>query len=167
MSCQDPGDTEGWKGLEGLKRVLILVISDPRQEAALGNDNSKANMLFFHFLDQLNYECGHCSQDPECLLLQHNLRKFYRDIQVLGGARNDKVRMNAEGERVQFRVWNRTWRCKGGRTGRKGDLGDHWQSPDDPVVKRLGLGVPAVKRGTAKAQGGRGYWSHWWGGAGA
>lgn len=52
------------------------------QEAALGNDSSQANMLFFHFLDQLNYQCSRCSQDPESLLLQHNLRKFYRDIQA-------------------------------------------------------------------------------------
>jgi len=54
----------------------------PRQEAALGNDDSKATVLFFHFLDQLNNECGRCSQDPGCLLLQHNLRKFSRDIQA-------------------------------------------------------------------------------------
>lgn len=35
------------------------------------------------FVDQLNNECGRCSQDPESLLLQHNLRKFCRDIQAL------------------------------------------------------------------------------------
>lgn len=73
----------------------------------MGNDDSKANMLFFHFLDQLSYECGRCSQDPECLLLQHNLRKFYRDIQVLGGAGYSKVEMGAECSGIQFRVWNR------------------------------------------------------------
>ncbi|XP_037702445.1 signal transducer and activator of transcription 2 isoform X2 [Choloepus didactylus] len=39
-------------------------------------------MLFFHFLDQLTNECGRCRQDSECLLRQHNLRKFYRDIQA-------------------------------------------------------------------------------------
>ncbi|XP_065743667.1 signal transducer and activator of transcription 2 isoform X2 [Phocoena phocoena] len=65
-----------------IRQNLSVWIEDQNwQEAALGNDEAKANMLFFHFLDQLNYECSRCSQDPECLLLQHNLRKFYRDIQ--------------------------------------------------------------------------------------
>ncbi|XP_012390116.1 signal transducer and activator of transcription 2 isoform X1 [Orcinus orca] len=66
-----------------IRQNLSVWIEDQNwQEAALGNDEAKANMLFFHFLDQLNYECSRCSQDPECLLLQHNLRKFYRDIQA-------------------------------------------------------------------------------------
>ncbi|XP_004647169.1 signal transducer and activator of transcription 2 [Octodon degus] len=68
-----------------IRQHLAVWIEDQNwQEAALGNDNSKANMLFFQFVDQLNNECGRCSQDPECsLLLQHNLRKFCRDIQAL------------------------------------------------------------------------------------
>ncbi|KAF5928371.1 hypothetical protein HPG69_014976 [Diceros bicornis minor] len=67
-----------------IRQHLAVWIEDQNwKEAVLGNDDSKANMLCFHFLDQLNYECGRCSQDPECLLLQHNLRKFYRDIQKL------------------------------------------------------------------------------------
>ncbi|XP_058413898.1 signal transducer and activator of transcription 2 [Diceros bicornis minor] len=66
-----------------IRQHLAVWIEDQNwKEAVLGNDDSKANMLCFHFLDQLNYECGRCSQDPECLLLQHNLRKFYRDIQA-------------------------------------------------------------------------------------
>ncbi|XP_020018862.1 signal transducer and activator of transcription 2 isoform X3 [Castor canadensis] len=66
-----------------IRQHLAAWIEDQNwKEAALGNDNSKANLLFFHFLDQLNYECGRCSQDPDCLLLQHNLRKFYRDLQA-------------------------------------------------------------------------------------
>ncbi|XP_026962476.1 signal transducer and activator of transcription 2 isoform X4 [Sagmatias obliquidens] len=66
-----------------IRQNLSVWIEDQNwQEAALGNDEAKANMLFFHFLDQLNYECSRCSQDPDCLLLQHNLRKFYRDIQA-------------------------------------------------------------------------------------
>ncbi|KAF3826118.1 hypothetical protein GH733_006232 [Mirounga leonina] len=66
-----------------IRQCLAVWIEDQNwQEAALGNDDSKATVLFFHFLDQLNNECGRCSQDPECLLLQHNLRKFSRDIQA-------------------------------------------------------------------------------------
>ncbi|XP_035112304.1 signal transducer and activator of transcription 2 isoform X1 [Callithrix jacchus] len=66
-----------------IRQYLAVWIEDQNwQEAVLGNDESKATMLFFHFLDQLNYECGRCSQDPESLLLQHNLRKFCRDIQA-------------------------------------------------------------------------------------
>lgn len=67
-----------------IRQCLAVWIEDQNwQEAALGNDNCQANMLCFHFLDQLNYECARCSQDPESLLLQHNLRKFCRDIQAL------------------------------------------------------------------------------------
>lgn len=67
-----------------IRQHLAVWIEDQNwEEAALGSDNSKANMLYFQFVDQLNNECGRCSQDPECLLLQHNLRKFCRDIQAL------------------------------------------------------------------------------------
>ncbi|CAK7313428.1 Signal transducer and activator of transcription 2 [Vulpes lagopus] len=67
-----------------IRQHLAVWIEDQNwQEAALVNDDSKVNMLFFYFLDQLKYECGRCSQDPKCFLLQHNLRKFYRDIQAL------------------------------------------------------------------------------------
>ncbi|XP_047406544.1 signal transducer and activator of transcription 2 isoform X1 [Sciurus carolinensis] len=66
-----------------IRQHLAVWIEDQNwKEAALDNDNSKANLLFLHFMDQLNYECGRCSQDPECLLLHHNLRKFCRDIQA-------------------------------------------------------------------------------------
>uniref|UniRef100_A0A8C5KMY6 Signal transducer and activator of transcription n=1 Tax=Jaculus jaculus TaxID=51337 RepID=A0A8C5KMY6_JACJA len=50
-------------------------------EAVLDNDNSKANMLYYHFLHQLN-QCDHYGQDSHYFVLQHNLRKFYRDIQA-------------------------------------------------------------------------------------
>lgn len=70
-------------------------------------------MLFFHFLHQLNYECGRCSQDPDSLLLKHNLRKFCRDIQVLGRVESNEVALGAEYRGVGFGEWNSTWRCKG------------------------------------------------------
>lgn len=66
-----------------IRQHLAAWIEDQNwREAVLGNDDSKATMLFFHFLEQVNFECGRCSQDPERLLLQHNLRKFYRDLQA-------------------------------------------------------------------------------------
>ncbi|XP_006859498.1 PREDICTED: signal transducer and activator of transcription 2 [Chrysochloris asiatica] len=66
-----------------IRQYLAFWIEDQNwEEAALGNDDSKANMLFFQFLNQLNYECGPFGQDPEYLLLKHNLRKFARDIQA-------------------------------------------------------------------------------------
>ena len=163
LSPQDPGDTQ--KGLNGLKIVPVLQTHTSlfflvhRQKAALGNDAAMANMLCLHFLDQLNSECGRCSQDSEYFLLQHNLRKFYRDIQVLRGA-GDKVGMGAEwrGGLSGYGTWNRTWRFKGtgedlGGKGQSLDLGDPWkregQSLDDPIRKRLGFGEPVVKQGRA------------------
>lgn len=77
----------------------------PRKEAALSNDNSKANMLFFQFVDQLNNEFGRCSQDPECILLQHNLRKFCRDIQVIGGSVNNGEGLAAKCTVIRLGVW--------------------------------------------------------------
>lgn len=47
----------------------------------LGKDDSKANRLF-EFLDQMDFGCTCCSQDPECVLLQQNLWKFYWDSQA-------------------------------------------------------------------------------------
>ncbi|KAM5287941.1 signal transducer and activator of transcription 2 [Ctenodactylus gundi] len=66
-----------------VRQHLAVWIEDQNwHEAALGSDDSKASMLFFQFQDQLNNECGRCSQDRETFLLQHNLRKFCRDIQA-------------------------------------------------------------------------------------
>lgn len=64
-----------------VRQHLAAWIEDQNwRDAVLGNDNSKAIMLYFHILDQLN-QCDHCSLDPDYFLLQHNLRKFSRDIQ--------------------------------------------------------------------------------------
>lgn len=64
-----------------VRQHLAAWIEDQNwREAVLGNDQSKANMLYFTILDQLN-QWDHCS-DPDCFLLQHNLRKFSRDIQT-------------------------------------------------------------------------------------
>ncbi|XP_060051128.1 signal transducer and activator of transcription 2 [Erinaceus europaeus] len=66
-----------------VRQHLAAWIEDQNwEEAALGNDNAKADMLYFHFLDQLSTEWGRYSQDPEHFLLSHNLRKFSRDIQA-------------------------------------------------------------------------------------
>ncbi|KAG8510253.1 Signal transducer and activator of transcription 2 [Galemys pyrenaicus] len=66
-----------------VRQHLAAWIEDQNwQEAALHNDHSKAHMLFFHFLGELNYDYNPYNLDPENLLLQHNLRKFSRDIQI-------------------------------------------------------------------------------------
>ncbi|XP_055447822.1 signal transducer and activator of transcription 2 isoform X2 [Psammomys obesus] len=66
-----------------VRQHLAVWIEDQNwREAALGSDHSKANMLYFNIMDQLN-QWDHYSSDPDCFLLQHNLRKFSRDIQTL------------------------------------------------------------------------------------
>ncbi|GAB1295694.1 Signal transducer and activator of transcription [Apodemus speciosus] len=65
-----------------VRQHLAAWIEDQNwSEAVLGNDDSKANMLYFNILDQLN-QWNHYSLDSDYLLLQHNLRKFNRDIQT-------------------------------------------------------------------------------------
>ncbi|XP_028642450.1 signal transducer and activator of transcription 2 [Grammomys surdaster] len=65
-----------------VRQHLAAWIEDQNwREAALGNDQSKANMLYFNILDQLN-QWDHHSSDSDYFLLQHNLRKFNRDIQT-------------------------------------------------------------------------------------
>ncbi|XP_029338511.1 signal transducer and activator of transcription 2 isoform X1 [Mus caroli] len=65
-----------------VRQHLAAWIEDQNwREAALGNDDSKANMLYFSILDQLN-QWDHYSSDSNHFLLQHNLRKFSRDIQT-------------------------------------------------------------------------------------
>ncbi|KAK7801252.1 hypothetical protein U0070_025741 [Myodes glareolus] len=64
-----------------VRQHLAAWIEDQNwREAVLGNDHSKANMLYFNILEQLK-QWDH-SSDPDCILLQHNLRKFSRDIQT-------------------------------------------------------------------------------------
>ncbi|CAO2581942.1 Signal transducer and activator of transcription 2 [Lemmus lemmus] len=64
-----------------VRQHLAAWIEDQNwREAVLGNDHSKANMLYFNILEQLK-QWDH-SSDPDCFLLQHNLRKFSRDIQT-------------------------------------------------------------------------------------
>lgn len=65
-----------------VRKHLAAWIEDQNwREAVLGNDHSKANMLYFNILEQLKQ--WDRSSDPDCFLLQHNLRKFSRDIQTL------------------------------------------------------------------------------------
>uniref|UniRef100_A0A8C6GNX6 Signal transducer and activator of transcription n=1 Tax=Mus spicilegus TaxID=10103 RepID=A0A8C6GNX6_MUSSI len=65
-----------------VRQHLATWIEDQNwREAALGNDDAKANMLYFSILDQLN-QWDHYSSDSNHFLLQHNLRKFSRDIQT-------------------------------------------------------------------------------------
>ena len=80
----------------------------------LGNDHSKANMLYFNILEQLK-QWDH-SSDPDCFLLQHNLRKFNRDIQVLGRVGTNRVGPVSE-NRVRTGVQNVPKDAKGGRPG--------------------------------------------------
>lgn len=65
-----------------VRQHLAAWIEDQNwQEAALDNDNSKAKMLTFHFLEQLNYDCRPYNTDCQYLLvLKHNMRRFNRDI---------------------------------------------------------------------------------------
>ncbi|XP_074126105.1 signal transducer and activator of transcription 2 isoform X2 [Sminthopsis crassicaudata] len=51
-------------------------------QAITSPDTSHAYLLFHHLLDQLGSQSNSYSQDSD-LLLQHNLRKFCRDIQAL------------------------------------------------------------------------------------
>ncbi|XP_051856532.1 signal transducer and activator of transcription 2 isoform X3 [Antechinus flavipes] len=51
-------------------------------QAITSPDTSHAYLLFHHLLDQLGSQSNGYSQDSD-LLLQHNLRKFCRDIQAL------------------------------------------------------------------------------------
>lgn len=65
-----------------VRQHLAAWIEDQNwSDAVLGNDDSKANMLYFNILDQLN-QWNHYSLDSDYLLLQHNLWKFNRDIQT-------------------------------------------------------------------------------------
>ncbi|XP_031205775.1 signal transducer and activator of transcription 2 [Mastomys coucha] len=65
-----------------VRQHLAAWIEDQNwREAALGNDDSKASMLYFNILGQLN-QWDHYSSDSDYFLLQHNLRKFSRDIQT-------------------------------------------------------------------------------------
>lgn len=80
----------------------------------LGNDHSKANMLYFNILEQLK-QWDH-SSDPDCILLQHNLRKFSRDIQVPVRVETNRVGPASE-NRVRAGVQNVPKDTKGGRPG--------------------------------------------------
>lgn len=67
-----------------VRQQLAIWIEDQNwDQAALGSDEAKANMLFFHFLEQLTNELGRCSGDSQSMLLKHNLRKVHREIQAL------------------------------------------------------------------------------------
>lgn len=63
------------------QHLAVWIEGQNWREVVLGNDHSTANMLYFTILDQLN-QWDHYSSDPDCFLLQHNLRKFSRDIQT-------------------------------------------------------------------------------------
>lgn len=70
-----------------VRQHLAVWIEDQNwDQAVLGNDKDKANMLFFHFLEQLSNEIGRCSGDHQCMVLKHQLRKVHREIQGLPNA---------------------------------------------------------------------------------
>ncbi|XP_055975986.1 signal transducer and activator of transcription 2 isoform X2 [Sorex fumeus] len=68
------------------KHLAVWIEDQNWDQAALDRDEAKANMLFFHFLEQLANEMGSCSVDSQCMLLKHNLRKVHREIQALPNA---------------------------------------------------------------------------------
>ncbi|XP_054982988.1 signal transducer and activator of transcription 2 isoform X2 [Sorex araneus] len=68
------------------KHLAVWIEDQNWDQAALGRDEAKANLLFFHFLEQLTNELGSCSSDSQCMLLRHNLRKVHREIQALPNA---------------------------------------------------------------------------------
>ncbi|XP_056653853.1 signal transducer and activator of transcription 2 isoform X2 [Monodelphis domestica] len=66
-----------------VRKHLASWIEDQNwHQAATGPDTSHACLLFHHLLDELRSQSSCCGQDSD-LLLQHNLRKFCRDIQAL------------------------------------------------------------------------------------
>ncbi|XP_043823245.1 signal transducer and activator of transcription 2 isoform X2 [Dromiciops gliroides] len=66
-----------------VRKHLAFWIEDQNwYQAVMSPDMSHAYLLFHHLLDQLRSQSSGYSQDSD-LLLQHNLRKFCRDIQAL------------------------------------------------------------------------------------
>ncbi|XP_044535882.1 signal transducer and activator of transcription 2 [Gracilinanus agilis] len=66
-----------------VRKHLASWIEDQNwHQAVMDPDTSHAFLLFHHLLDELRSQSNSCGQDSG-LLLQHNLRKFCRDIQAL------------------------------------------------------------------------------------
>lgn len=99
-----------------VRQHLAVWIEDQNwKEAVPGNDYSKANMLYFSILDQLN-QCDHYSSDPDYFLLQHNLRKFSRDIRTFPNGPTQLAEMIFNLLLEEKRILSRAQRAQGEQT---------------------------------------------------
>lgn len=113
-----------WRHLEGVERAsnstspadkLILVLLVPRQEAAHKLDAAMANMLFFHFLDQLNSEWLADAAKTLSIFATAQLMKILSGHSGIQRSEDNKVEweLSEEEDFSGYGTWNRTQSSKG------------------------------------------------------